>query len=485
MKKIILFSIFTLIWTLSGYTQKPPRLVFEKKISINKKKLIKHKIKKGEWLYKILRNYNVSTQDIPYVIRLINELNPHIKNLSKLKPGQTLLLPLVSPPQKTIITTRQTIPTPESVLKKSYIVKSGDNLVKILRNIAHLPDKLIFNEYINLFKKINPQIKSINSLKVGQKILLPLPPEKKIKGIVRTVKKNKRSTVQSTHKTITEKTIDQANCELFLKKLGFQFISGDSVFFPQSNGTWFKLDLTQTPLVLAPWGEKLLFVTNDFKYWKSRGKEFEFTPLFNSDWQIHDLLLGLKNKFSQHIKVWASNRPFLFQTKNISLEIVADYIVKVDDKLFIMNIFKNDTYKNKNNLAYSLLKSLNIEYIAFFSDQKSKYHTSKARKILVNKIFAPKLNSVGDFLNVFPELKTGKNLYNLKSLISHLEGKKIINRKRITLNLLNYKHKKLYLYIDCYIYTHNGQEYILIEDDNPVIIALIYLNQKRGYILNL
>ncbi|WP_457570884.1 LysM peptidoglycan-binding domain-containing protein [Desulfovulcanus sp.] len=484
MKKIALIFIIILTYILSSYAQNPPRLVFKKKISINKNKLIKHRIKKGECLYKILKTYDISTREAKQTIKLISKLNPHIKDLSKLKPGQVLFIPLASPSQKTIIPAQEAVLTAKSIRKKSYIVKPGDNLVKILRNIVRLPDHLIFNEYINLFKKINPQIQNINSLKVGRKILLPLPAEKKIKVEVRPIKNNKRKTAQRSHKNKTGKTIDQTNCELFLKKIGFQFVSGDSIFFPQSNGTWFKLDLVQTPLVLSPWGEKLLFVANDLNYWKNKGKKFGFTPIFNGNWQAYDLLLGLKDKFSQHIKLWTADRPFVFQSKNISLEVNADYIVKIDDDLFIINIFKNNIQNSKNIFTYSLLTSLNIKYVVFFLNQKNIFYTPKFRQILANRIFAPKINSVTDFLNIFSELKTDKNFHNLKSLISHLKRKKIISRKRIVLNLLNYKRKKLYLYIDCDVYMHNGQEYILIEDNNPVIIALIYLNQKKGYILN-
>lgn len=80
-----------------------------------------------------------------------------------------------------------------------YILMPGEHLVNILRNTYRIPDPLIFNEYLNLIKEINPDIKDINNIKDYQTLLIPLnlPP------------KNKEYRITIKHKSDLPKTIPE------------------------------------------------------------------------------------------------------------------------------------------------------------------------------------------------------------------------------------------------------------------------------------
>jgi hypothetical protein len=53
-------------------------------------------------------------------------------------------------------------------------VKSGDTLCTILRQRLQLPDHLIFNEAINQVKALNSQIRDLNLIRPGQRLVIPL-----------------------------------------------------------------------------------------------------------------------------------------------------------------------------------------------------------------------------------------------------------------------------------------------------------------------
>ena len=59
--------------------------------------------------------------------------------------------------------------TPEDV----YVIKKGQHLAMILRQVYGLPDHLIFNEYLNLIKELNPEIENLDLVEAGQRVRIP------------------------------------------------------------------------------------------------------------------------------------------------------------------------------------------------------------------------------------------------------------------------------------------------------------------------
>ena len=54
-----------------------------------------------------------------------------------------------------------------------HIVGTGETVVSILRNKYNIPTHLIYNESINLIRAANPELKNLQSLTKGQKIIIP------------------------------------------------------------------------------------------------------------------------------------------------------------------------------------------------------------------------------------------------------------------------------------------------------------------------
>lgn len=73
------------------------------------------------------------------------------------------------------------------VLVEKRVLLPGDYLVNILRTTYEIPDHIIFNEYLNFIKELNPDIKDINTIGDYQIVLIPLnlpPKNKKYKIII-------------------------------------------------------------------------------------------------------------------------------------------------------------------------------------------------------------------------------------------------------------------------------------------------------------
>ncbi len=141
------------------------RLVFQKSAGPRKTQL--HVVKKGEFITGIFRNQR---GDEPVPFALIRQLNPEIKNLNRIYPGQQIVLPV-----------RETIDLPESspidrreskTPSRQYSIREGDSIsLIILAELDVAPEKALST--YRLLRRLNPDIADMNQLPAGQLLNLP------------------------------------------------------------------------------------------------------------------------------------------------------------------------------------------------------------------------------------------------------------------------------------------------------------------------
>ena len=139
-------------------------------------------VQKGDSLYRILKKkrllHHGNSTELLYIIR---ELNKSLPNLDLIYPGQKILIPLritslppgsvsqePTPPEEAPVITSN---DPEFEM---YRVRRGDSLYRIAKRLYNIPNEDFYDEYIELFKKMNPTIKDLNDLHAGQVVKLPV-----------------------------------------------------------------------------------------------------------------------------------------------------------------------------------------------------------------------------------------------------------------------------------------------------------------------
>ena len=129
-------------------------------------------VKKGEWLFDILRTQVGITSGRHTIIKA---LNPHIKDIDKIEPGDVIYLPDIPP---------------QSVGSTDYIIKKGDSITRIaIRHLHAAPYEL--KNTVNDIKRLNPHIKNYNLIYPGHALQLPR------KGILLTTQETKTSEAES------------------------------------------------------------------------------------------------------------------------------------------------------------------------------------------------------------------------------------------------------------------------------------------------
>ena len=138
-----------------------------------------YQVQEGDSLAKILRQRQVvGPGPVPgRILDMILTFNPQISNPNLILPGQKLVMPTgpveglpASPPPAA-----EADAGPAEIQEDQYqviLVEEGESLSKLLRRQG-LPDAMIFNEFINLTLRLNPQITDPNLIYAGQRIKLP------------------------------------------------------------------------------------------------------------------------------------------------------------------------------------------------------------------------------------------------------------------------------------------------------------------------
>jgi hypothetical protein len=186
MKKLFFFLITSAFLWISIH-QKADSAILYKEYQIFNIDHVKylcatHIVQEGDYLYKILRQRGTYTDNKLHALKI---LNPQLKNINKIEPGQLIYLPVRVAEKnefQSLETGRILVPfitkkNVQELLKEyagPYEVKPGDTVSKLLSKTIHA--KWGTHEYekgVKLFKYLNPGIDNINIIVKGQNIRLP------------------------------------------------------------------------------------------------------------------------------------------------------------------------------------------------------------------------------------------------------------------------------------------------------------------------
>ncbi|MCE5266148.1 MAG: LysM peptidoglycan-binding domain-containing protein [Deltaproteobacteria bacterium] len=141
------------------------RLVFQKTAGSGQTRV--HVVKPGEWIHDILRS-QFGEQVVPYA--LIRQLNPDIKNLDMIVPGQKIVLPVPDGTEPAAPTPAAGSEDPSAAV--TYRIVEGDSISRIILSEMNLRPSEALPAY-RVIRKLNPAITDMNQLPVGGTLRLP------------------------------------------------------------------------------------------------------------------------------------------------------------------------------------------------------------------------------------------------------------------------------------------------------------------------
>ncbi|MBM4270726.1 MAG: LysM peptidoglycan-binding domain-containing protein [Deltaproteobacteria bacterium] len=129
-----------------------------KKTAVSPGKTRSYVVKKGEWIFEIMRKEAGITS---HRFSIIKKLNPTLKNVHKIYPGQVLILPEIEPPARE-----------DTSLGTDYFIQKGDSITRVATRHLKVTSKDIIKT-VNAIKRLNPNIKNYDKIYPGQVLHLP------------------------------------------------------------------------------------------------------------------------------------------------------------------------------------------------------------------------------------------------------------------------------------------------------------------------
>ena len=140
----------------------------------------RYKVNKGDHIWEILRRKGrIAEENFPYFVDLLKEMNPHIKDVDKIYPGQNIVIPLkqIAPQDRDTPKERGpryvTIPMIPDVLFDYHRVQPGDYVSQIVTRHLDVSWQEIPDDYFETFSRLNPQIEDLDLIYPGQLVRIP------------------------------------------------------------------------------------------------------------------------------------------------------------------------------------------------------------------------------------------------------------------------------------------------------------------------
>ncbi|WP_319524183.1 LysM peptidoglycan-binding domain-containing protein [uncultured Desulfosarcina sp.] len=284
-----------------------------------------YQVQRGDWVLKIFRQKGeIAHEDFREFLGIFQRLNPHVKDIDRIRPGQVVDIPLKKLTQGTLpgqSSGMVTIPfvminNPKEMIKKStrtYTVKRGDTVSKLIANrFGGRYGNLTYRQGIELFKSANPHIKDIDRIYAGQKIYMPDPSireknwysnlfdkdgnlvEKMPEAAASEAAEKPRPAAAAAQRPPVAQPEDAGPAGEAASIIGGRLLNKGTYFFPMKQGRDFELDLSRYPMIDMGNGSKVVLTSQD----KVMNVDL---PLIQSYWEDVKVVKVSENASSREI----------------------------------------------------------------------------------------------------------------------------------------------------------------------------------------
>lgn len=256
-----------------------------------------YQVQKGDWVLKIFRQKGeIAHEDFREFLGIFERLNPHVKDIDRIRPGQVVDIPLKKlaqgalPGQSSGVVTIPfvMVDNPKEMIRKNsnaYTIQRGDTVSKLIANhFGGRYGNLTYSQGLKLFKAVNPHIKNIDRIYAGEKIYLPDPSIREqgwfsglfdeSGNLVEEVAEAEMTTAEASQprppaavstplEPLPRQSESKGPIAEAASVMGGRLLNKGTYFLPMKQGSDFELDLSRYPMIDLGNGKKVILTSQD------------------------------------------------------------------------------------------------------------------------------------------------------------------------------------------------------------------------------
>ena len=343
-----------------------------------------HTVKEGDWIWQIFREKGLlEKRNLPQLLAILKKLNSSLTNLDLIHPGEKIIIPLtISPIDGIPVAAKKRPPVTITMDKlkdlklENYTVKPGDSLVKVVKSRYNLPDEELHGEYLQMVKRLNPDVKDPNKIYPGQIIRLPVYSPQIVKM---PIEKRPPPKSKPPVKSKIAGPLGHQLGEIFTQ-MGEEWVMTGEHFIPLKSGGEINLKADSYHIINLTNGNKVIVdMNNDLPE--------KIAEVIQSNWDnyriVHmekdDDLRSALNKIlivCDYNEIFGLGKPLEIRG-DIQLRITADWIIKkptdssdAKGKIFVITFTDENTPKTPK-MIQDYLETMGIKAIDYPSSDKT------------------------------------------------------------------------------------------------------------------
>jgi hypothetical protein len=254
-----------------------------------------YQVQQGDWVLKIFRQKGeIAHEDFREFLGIFERLNPQVKDIDRIRPGQVVDIPLKKlaqgnfPGQSTGVVTIPfvMISNPRELLEKhtrTYSIQQGDTVSQLIaKQFGGRYGNLTYNQGLKLFQAMNPQVKDTNRIYAGQKIYMPDPSirqqswyadlfdaegnltDKQAPAQTAAAASPRPAAAQGPQRApVSAAAASSGPTAGAAAAMGGRLLDKGTYFLPMKQGGDFELDLSRFPMIDLQNGSKVILSTQD------------------------------------------------------------------------------------------------------------------------------------------------------------------------------------------------------------------------------
>jgi len=270
-------------------------------------------IRPGDTLIQILQSQGVPTKLIfsQYMDLFLN-LNPEISDSNTLRIGQAVILPVL-PKDETTPAAPVAPPTPAA--PKIVAATPG--------SLAPFPAATATAATAGS-QASQPGAQVLPPVQPPRLTPTEIAPKAPPAPALENLDKGQSSETNSTQGAEKDKRSPRTGLPLVktvLEQMRFRFMPGDESMFPLPGSQWLIVKMQETPLLNAPWGEKIIFcpVPKNTQWIENANKLGMRVCAISSRWNLQEVLQKLSTSFPKHFHLWRTGKDLVLSSNGVGI----------------------------------------------------------------------------------------------------------------------------------------------------------------------